>query len=352
MLIVEPHQVGGLIHTRPGYLARGPDDVRRRIRPASDGLQVVLREVVRLFGRHTVRMVQERGRVDEHGYVRPVGHGLADGLGGGKVPHFAVHGVVGLVEHDVRALAKDQTGVGEPLGYEVPDAARPLVHDAVAEDLPLVVGLVPRPVGQVLAAGVLLPAGPARLAVAHAVVDAVVVVLVHAGPVDEEAVEVVPAHDLVEDVEAAPLVPLARGADGHEPVGVGLPGAVGGDVQPVRVGLGDAALHLGEVHASEQAHVPGPRRVQGVCDEVAAGAVGEVRVSDLEVEVRGVVGQDAADALQPGRGPVLLDVVCHLVDVHVRVDFADVGLQHAKGLLPPFLCVMGSVSRPACRQES
>jgi hypothetical protein len=107
--------------------------------------------------------------------------------------------------------------------------------------------------------------------VAYAVVVAEVVVLVEADPVDEEAVQLVPADHLVHDVEYLLLVPLARGTHRHDVSSVHLPRAVGRDVQPLGMLLGDGPLHLGEVHPAQEAETSPRGGIERVLDQITAG---------------------------------------------------------------------------------
>lgn len=160
----------------------------------------------RLLACHAVRHVHEARRVRQDGHPGPVRDPRADDFRGQVVPELAAHGVVRLVEHDVGRLPQDQARVGQPLGDEGADPRRQRVDHVPAELEPLGVAGVRGSGGQCQPARVLEPALLAAAAVADAVVALVVVLLVHAGPVEEETVYWITPCDFVEDVEYPFLV--------------------------------------------------------------------------------------------------------------------------------------------------
>src|SRR5690606_32130372 len=194
--------------------------------------------------------------------------------------------------------------------------------------------LVACAVGQAVEGG----AGAEPLLAGRAVADAGqapgVVDLVEAEPVEEDPVDLVPVEHLVDHVEQPVLVVPGARADADEPLELlALPRRR--HVEPLGVRVGDRGRDLGEVHAGEQPHTAPACGGEGVPDEVAARPPREVGVAGLERQVRGIVRQDATHVEQPHPGAVLLDRVEGGLDVEVRVDLAQVGLEDAERLVPP-----------------
>src|SRR5260370_16387427 len=84
-------------------------------------------------------------------------------------------------------------------------------------------------------------------------------------------------------------------------------------------------------------YATGVRRVHGVPEQVAAGALGQMWIARLKRQVSGIEGQDAASIDQPDIGALRLDEVEHTFDIERGVDLAQIGLKHTEWTTPPGL---------------
>ena len=248
----------------------------------------------------------------------------------------ALHRVVDLVEGDVRVVAQQQRHVRTAGLDQRPHPPGDLLQQLLRVAPPHGVAGVGVALlrGQRQAPRERAEAAPAVLALADPVVGPGVVPGGHPEPVEEEGVHRVAVQDLRDHLQGLLLVVRPRGAGRVEAL-VDLPLAGPGDEEPVRVLLELVAVQLGEVAAGDHPHPLLVGLLDGVPQQVPAGALLEPGRGVLVGEPGGVVGDDPARVEQPGVAAEVHDVPHHLLHVHPRVHLADVGLEDAEGVPPP-----------------